>query len=236
MTQRLRARRWLAGAAVAAAALSPAAPAASAASAARAAAPPPAGRVAAVRLPAPVLPGRAPAGRAPAAAPKADETDPGADPDPVADVPHEAYEELAGSVAGVGRERPGRPAAEPANPETVLAARPLLPAGPHDRPALPADPARPAHPAHPADPAHPVGPGRPDGPGHPVGPGRPDGPASAQPVAPPPPSPPPVVTAIDTGPNERAADLAAHILPLGTGFALMGLGLGYLGMRLRKGL
>ncbi|MFE5536991.1 hypothetical protein [Streptomyces sp. NPDC056492] len=245
MTQRLRARRWLAGAAVAAAALSPAAPAASAASAstARAAAPPPAGRVAAVRFPAPVLPGRAPA-----AAPKADETDPGADPDPVADVPHEAYEELAGSVAGVGRERPGRPAAEPANPETVLAARPLVPVGPHDRPALPADPALPARPAHPADPAHPVGPGRPDGPGHPVGPGRPvgpghpvapgrpDGPASAQPVAPPAPSPPPVVTAIGTGPNERAADLAAHILPLGTGFALMGLGLGYLGMRLRKGL
>ncbi|MYT19969.1 hypothetical protein GTW69_06640 [Streptomyces sp. SID7760] len=45
-----------------------------------------------------------------------------------------------------------------------------------------------------------------------------------------------MVTAIGTGRNERAADLAAHILPLGTGFALMGLGLGYLGMRLRKGL
>ncbi|KMO99758.1 hypothetical protein ACS04_00650, partial [Streptomyces roseus] len=129
MTQRLRARRWLAGAVVAAAALSPAASAASAASAAadRAAGPPPSGRAAAVRLPAPALPGKAPARRVPAAPPKADETDPGTDPDPVADVPHEAYEELAGSVAGVGRERPGRPAAEPANPETVLAARPLLP-------------------------------------------------------------------------------------------------------------
>ncbi|NXY97188.1 hypothetical protein HYE82_22995, partial [Streptomyces sp. BR123] len=39
-----------------------------------------------------------------------------------------------------------------------------------------------------------------------------------------------------TEPNDRAADLAAHLLPLGTGFALMGLGLGYLGVRLRKGL
>ncbi|MFD7838938.1 hypothetical protein [Streptomyces sp. NPDC059761] len=184
MTQRLRAQRWLAGAAVAAAALSPATPVASAASATSAAASSPAGRVAAVRPPTAALPGRAPA-----AAPKTDDPD----ADPVADVPHEAYEELAGSAAGVGRERPGRPAAEPANPETVLAARPL--------------PARPRH-----------------------------RPASPQPVPPPPPSPPPVVTAIGTGPNERAADLAAHILPLGTGFALMGLGLGYLGMRLRKGL
>ncbi|MFI8262311.1 MULTISPECIES: hypothetical protein [unclassified Streptomyces] len=192
MTQRLRAQRWLAGAAVAAAALSPAAPASSAVSAASAAASSPAGRAAAVRPLAEALPGRAPA-----AAPKTDD----ADPDPVADVPHEAYEELAGSAAGVGRERPGRPAAEPANPETVLAARPLLPARPHHRPAAP----------QPVQPVQPVQP-------------------------PPPPSPPPVITAIGTGPNERAADLAAHILPLGTGFALMGLGLGYLGLRLRKGL
>ncbi|NEC93337.1 hypothetical protein G3I71_48170, partial [Streptomyces sp. SID12501] len=43
------------------------------------------------------------------------------------------------------------------------------------------------------------------------------------------------VTAIGTGPNERAADLAAHILPLGTGLTLMGLGLGFMGMRLRRG-
>ncbi|MGW5848196.1 hypothetical protein ACWFQ8_09635 [Streptomyces sp. NPDC055254] len=59
-----------------------------------------------------------------------------------------------------------------------------------------------------------------------------------QPVAPPRPeaTPPPAVSALGTGPNERAADLAAHILPLGTGFALMGVGLGYLGMRLRKGI
>ncbi|WP_051695424.1 hypothetical protein [Streptomyces sp. NRRL S-244] len=185
MTQRLRAQRWLAGAAVAAAALSPATPVASAASATAAGASSPAGLVAAGRPLAPALPGRAPAAEPQTAG------DP--DTDPVADVPHEAYEELAGSAAGVGRERPGRPAAEPANPETVLAARPL-PARPRLRPASP------------------------------------------QPVPPPPPSPPPVVTAIGTGPNERAADLAAHILPLGTGFALMGLGLGYLGMRLRKGL
>ncbi|MFB7052815.1 hypothetical protein ACFCXT_06685 [Streptomyces vinaceus] len=211
MTQRLRAQRWLAGAAVAAAALSPAAPAASAAAAAAASA------ASALSAPHPA--------RAPAAAPKADETDPGADPDPVADVPHEAYEELAGSVAGVGRERPGRPASEPANPETVLAARPLLPVRPHHRPAPEEVPARPDRPGHP---------NRPDRPGD--HPDRPADPASPPPVGQPPPSPPPVVTAIGTGPNERAADLAAHILPLGTGFALMGLGLGYLGMRLRKGL
>ncbi|AQT73433.1 hypothetical protein [Streptomyces sp. fd1-xmd] len=68
-----------------------------------------------------------------------------------------------------------------------------------------------------------------------------------EPVPPPPPSPPPPrrpsaaaptardhVTALGTEPNDRAADLAAHILPLGTGFALMGLGLGYLGVRLRR--
>jgi hypothetical protein len=48
--------------------------------------------------------------------------------------------------------------------------------------------------------------------------------------------PPAPVTALGTGPNERAADLAAHLLPLGTGFALMGIGLGYLGARLRRGL
>ncbi|WP_406366710.1 hypothetical protein [Streptomyces sp. NBC_01546] len=60
-----------------------------------------------------------------------------------------------------------------------------------------------------------------------------------EPPEPPPrvaPTPPSAVTALGTEPNERAADLAAHILPLGTGFALMGLGLGYMGMRLRKGL
>ncbi|MEU6208606.1 hypothetical protein ABZ891_01635 [Streptomyces sp. NPDC047023] len=42
-------------------------------------------------------------------------------------------------------------------------------------------------------------------------------------------------TSLGTAPNDRAADLAAHILPLGTGFALMGLGLGYMGVRLRRG-
>ncbi|MEU9158766.1 hypothetical protein AB0D29_00560 [Streptomyces sp. NPDC048424] len=113
----------------------------------------------------------------------------------------EAHRELAGSFAGVGRERPGRPVGEPANPELVVAARPL-PVRPHARPTPPAPP-------------------------------------------PPPPPPPPAVapsprgphgedTALGTEPNDRAADLAAHILPLGTGFALMGLGLGYLGVRLRR--
>lgn len=63
---------------------------------------------------------------------------------------------------------------------------------------------------------------------------RPEPPDPSRIAAPTP--PPAAVTALGTRPNERAADLAAHILPLGTGFALMGLGLGYLGMRLRKGL
>ncbi|MFE9631771.1 hypothetical protein [Streptomyces sp. NPDC006463] len=117
------------------------------------------------------------------------------------DVPEDVREGLAGSAAGSGRERPGRPATEPANPEMLVASRPLLPVRPpHLEP-----PAHPAHPAHPDAPQ----------------------------VAPTPPEA--VVRAIGTEPNDRAADLAAHILPLGTGFALMGLGLGYLGVRLRRG-
>ncbi|MDX3538632.1 hypothetical protein PV721_30680, partial [Streptomyces sp. MB09-01] len=50
--------------------------------------------------------------------------------------------ELAGSAAGVGRERPGRPAGEPANPELVVAARPL-PVRPQTRPTRPAPPPTP---------------------------------------------------------------------------------------------
>lgn len=115
------------------------------------------------------------------------------DPAPVADVADRAFEDLAGSSAGAGRERPGRPVGEPANPETVIAARPV-PAHPRTEPVLPA----PAIPS--APPANPM------------------------------------VGAFGTEPNERAADLAAHILPLGTGFALMGLGLGFMGMRLRRGM
>ncbi|MFI1283062.1 hypothetical protein ACH4U5_20290 [Streptomyces sp. NPDC020858] len=113
---------------------------------------------------------------------------------PAADDP---YEELAGSAAGVGRERPGRPAGERANPDLTVASRPL-PVRPRTRPTPP-------HP-HP----HP----------HPPT------------VAPTPPEV--VIRALGTEPNDRAADLAAHILPLGTGFALMGLGLGYMGVRLRR--
>ncbi|MBT2472734.1 hypothetical protein J7E97_34015 [Streptomyces sp. ISL-66] len=101
----------------------------------------------------------------------------------------QVFEELAGSAAGAGRERPGRPATEPPNPEVVVAARPV-PVRPHTEPALPV-PATPSAPA--------------------------------------------AISVLGTEPNERAADLAAHILPLGTGFALMGLGLGYMGMRLRRG-
>ncbi|MEU9081658.1 hypothetical protein [Streptomyces sp. NPDC048357] len=113
----------------------------------------------------------------------------------------EAHRELAGSFAGVGRERPGRPAGEPANPELAVAARPL-PVRPHARPTPPAPPPPP--------------------------------PPSPPAVAPSPRGPHGEVTALGTEPNDRAADLAAHILPLGTGFALMGLGLGYLGVRLRR--
>lgn len=64
---------------------------------------------------------------------------------------------------------------------------------------------------------------------------RPTAPPTVAPTPPTPPTPPTaVIRAIGTEPNDRAADLAAHILPLGTGFALMGLGLGYMGMRLRR--
>ncbi|MFF4420257.1 hypothetical protein ACFY04_05620 [Streptomyces sp. NPDC001549] len=118
--------------------------------------------------------------------------------------PDDPYEELAGSVAGVGRERPGRPVGEPANPELMVASRPL--------------PARPRTGL--ADPTEPTA--------------TTPRPPTAAVAAPSPPSA--VVDALGTGTNDRAADLAAHILPLGTGFALMGLGLGYLGMRLRRGM
>ncbi|MER6197767.1 hypothetical protein ABT234_10395 [Streptomyces sp. NPDC001586] len=122
----------------------------------------------------------------------------------------EAHRELAGSFAGVGRERPGRPVGEPANPELVVAARPL-PVRPHARPATPAAPSLPRPLPPPASP-----------------------PAVAPSAASSPRGPHGEDTALGTEPNDRAADLAAHILPLGTGFALMGLGLGYLGVRLRR--
>ncbi|CAM5244038.1 hypothetical protein [Streptomyces avidinii] len=118
--------------------------------------------------------------------------------------PDGPYEELAGSLAGVGRERPGRPVGEPADPELTVASRPL-PVRPRTEPTPPPDAAVPSpHPPLPLPP-------------------------QADPQR-----PPSVVTALGTDTNDRAADLAAHILPLGTGFALMGLGLGYLGMRLRR--
>ncbi|MER6447477.1 hypothetical protein [Streptomyces venezuelae] len=129
------------------------------------------------------------------------------------DAPHG---ELAGSLAGVGRERPGRPVGEPANPELTVASRPL-PARPRTEPGTAATPALPTDATGAATARPPTA--------------RPPTAAVAAP------SPPPaVVTDLRTAPNDRAADLAAHILPLGTGFALMGLGLGYLGIRLRRGI
>ncbi|MET9465577.1 hypothetical protein ABZY44_12340 [Streptomyces sp. NPDC006544] len=119
-----------------------------------------------------------------------------ADPTDRAD---QVFEQLAGSAAGVGRERPGRPATETPNAEAVAAARPY-PVRPRVEPALPPPPATRATPATPATP-----------------------------------TPPAPVSALGTAPNERAADLAAHILPLGTGLALMGLGFGFMAMRLRRG-
>lgn len=162
-----RALRWTAGAAMATAALLITAPAQAAA----------------------FTPATASVGTPVAGSPN-DATPPGAD---VAEVADPAFEDLAGSSAGAGRERPGRPVGEPANPETVLAARPV-----------------PAHPR--TEPVPPV-------------PATPSAPAVN-----------PMIGAFGTEPNERAADLAAHILPLGTGFALMGLGLGFMGMRLRRGM
>ncbi|MFF8260942.1 hypothetical protein [Streptomyces virginiae] len=127
------------------------------------------------------------------------------------------HEELAGSAAGVGRERPGRPAGEPANPELLIASRPL-PVRPRTEPTPPPSP--PSPPAPPAQPPPPRPPMPPQAQGRPT--------AAAPTVR-------DTVTVLGTEPNDRAADLAAHILPLGTGFALMGLGLGYLGVRLRRG-
>ncbi|MFI8101444.1 hypothetical protein [Streptomyces sp. NPDC086023] len=43
-----------------------------------------------------------------------------------------------------------------------------------------------------------------------------------------------MVSALGADGNDRAADLAEHILPLGAGLTLMGLGLGFMGMRLRR--
>ncbi|MFE2853799.1 hypothetical protein ACFXJO_22050, partial [Streptomyces lavendulae] len=138
-----------------------------------------------------------------------------------AEVPEEAYEELAGSAAGVGREHPGRPAAEPpaaefaaaphaAHPARPRPQRPEPAASPYLPPGATPDPARNPSRTSPRTP--------PRTSSHSPGPGHPS--ASA---------------AIGTEANGRAADLAAHMLPLGTGLALMGLGLGYMGVRLRQG-
>ncbi|MFF3214765.1 hypothetical protein ACFYYB_29530 [Streptomyces sp. NPDC002886] len=173
-----RALRWTAGAAMATAALLITAPAQAAASSAAH------GLSAASAFSSATLSGASAFSSAVAGAA------PSGDPATSAD---RAFEDLAGTAAGSGRERPGRPVGEPANPETVLAARPV-PTHPRTEP-LPQVPAIPTEPTA-----------------------------------------TPMIGALGTEPNERAADLAAHILPLGTGFALMGLGLGFMGMRLRRGM
>ncbi|WP_042801216.1 hypothetical protein [Streptomyces sp. C] len=188
MTRRLRPPYRTAGAALAAAALLAAAPA----SATPARTP---------TVAAPALPGRAAWAHLPAVA---------------AGVPQEAYEELAGSVAGVGRKHPGRPADALPDPGLAVAARPVRPA----------PPARPLQPAQ--ERPEPVAP-RPDPVTSPSAAGTAPGTAHATAHATAP------VTALGNEPNERAADLAAHLLPLGTGLALMGLGIGYMGVRLRRG-
>lgn len=162
---RLRPPRLLACAALAAAALASAAPAAYA-------------LTVPVALAAPAY-GRMPDGGPP----------PSDEPRP--DRPDHAYGDLAGTVPGVGRDRPGRPVSDPVNRDAMVASRPLA-VRPRTRPAAPPKPR---------------------------------------------PTPSPgATTALGTAPNERAADLAAHLLPLGTGCALMGVGLGYLGARLRRGI
>ncbi|MEV7616749.1 hypothetical protein [Streptomyces sp. NPDC089799] len=143
----------------------------------------------------------------------------------------EDLRELAGSPAGAGRERPGRPADAPANPEVVVAVRPAEPPR-VDRPARPALPALPDRPTLPDRPGIP---NRPDLPGRPELPGRPDAPDPAhEPPSASWPEGEPPASSLGTGPDSRAADLAAHILPLGTGLALIGLGLGFIGVRLRR--
>ncbi|WP_052757839.1 hypothetical protein [Streptomyces yangpuensis] len=184
MIQGFRPSRWLACAALTAAALTPAA-------SAYAGPLTPAHRTGGGAAHA-ARPGYVPSAPSAAARTTAEEADEDGGP----------REELAGSAAGVGRERPGRPAGEPADPELLIASRPL-PVRPRTEPVPP-----------PAPPSAPP-------------------PTVSQPPA----ADPTVrdaVSALGTEPNDRAADLAAHILPLGTGFALMGLGLGYLGVRLRR--
>ncbi|THA84011.1 hypothetical protein [Streptomyces sp. A0592] len=180
MIQGFRPSHWLACAALAAAALAPAA------------------SVHAGPL-APAHADRTHAHRAapPAAQPLRNAADEGDEGD-------DAREELAGSAAGVGRERPGRPVGAPADPELLIASRPL-PVRPRTEPTPPPPPPSPPPPQRPSAAA----------------------PTARDSVT-------ALDTALDTEPNDRAADLAAHILPLGTGFALMGLGLGYLGLRLRR--
>lgn len=175
MVRRLRAPHWTAGAALAAAALLATVPACATSA----------------RVPATAV-RESPGAGAPGQLPAVD-----------GEVPEEAYEELAGSAGGVGREHPGRPANAPADPEVTTVSRPLHPVRPAPRP----ERQRPAT-------------------------QRPTAPASPSPSPAPSGSAP--VSALGTEPNERIADLAAHLLPLGTGLALMGVGLGYMGVRLRR--
>ncbi|MER7764818.1 hypothetical protein [Streptomyces sp. NPDC097619] len=111
--------------------------------------------------------------------------------------PEASGAQLAGSAAGAGRVRPGRPGLDEAVPVAVAPAAPVVERAP--RP-----PARP--PAQPPE----------------------DPPEVA------PPSSPPLAAGWGADRDGRAAELAAHLVPLGAGLTLMGLGLGYFGLRLRR--
>ncbi|WP_031154554.1 hypothetical protein [Streptomyces xanthophaeus] len=213
MIQGFRPQRWLACAVLAAAALTPAVSAAASVSATSA------------------FPAARPAARSVPAWPAAHEQeDEGGDEG-------DGYPDLAGSAAGAGRDRPGRPVAAAANPEALAASRRPQRPRPRTEPVTP--PRFPGHTPPPAASGAPTpaptgtGTGRTADPDPDASTGTDTGTGTGTGTGT---STPHTVNALGTRPNERAADLAAHILPLGTGFALMGVGLGYLGMRLRKGI
>lgn len=131
---------------------------------------------------------------------------------------------LAGRSAGVGRERPGR-TAEPPGEGPVPPASPV----PQEERTLRGD-------------VSPVPSGRPDVALPPPSAARPEG--SAEALPPSGPAVPSAPAATPTGPSasapsgrgtaEQPAGRMLRVLPLGTGLVLMGIGLGFIGLRLRR--